>query len=338
MVKGGTSDEDNLIVLCPTCHDNVHLEHITADQLRLYKRGWVAVCRLRDIGLLCEVGDRELSEILERIRDNSRLDRMVHILGEFSGGRRPAVVDPVPQLVTTLIDIMENSAGQMSTTASVKKSLAKEFFTFYQLLHRMRNNTLHIKQLLDTDKHLDGEPTNLHKTDMPKLIHDQAATVFSMYRLLVEKWEFFELYIPDFSYHLWALFNCREGILCPIAHGCHHPDMDSAITVFTRLDSEMITRDFVRWIPFFDLAAHKDHYHPTVNHLYDVHGYEFLTFNVAMKNSENFRFLSKELERIISQLTDAIKRFGEFLREHFDMPDILEVNKNCELRNPRPWG
>lgn len=38
VAKGGTNEEENLVVLCPTCHRLAHRYHLTARQLNLYKR------------------------------------------------------------------------------------------------------------------------------------------------------------------------------------------------------------------------------------------------------------------------------------------------------------
>jgi hypothetical protein len=273
------------------------------------------------------MGDEELTEILKRKKEHSGGDRIGYLLGKFAHSRGSTVIDPVPQLVAKLVEIMQGSASRMATTTTVRKRLGKEFFALYRLLHRMRNNTVRIKEVLEADVHAEGEPTELAKTDMPRLIEDQANAVFSMYKLLMDKWEFFELYVPEFSYHLWALFNRREGVLLPIAYGAQHPKTESAMTVFSKLDEEMMAKDFVQWVPFFHSTPSMDHYHPTVNRLYDLHNREFLTIDIGKKSTEQFRFLSAESERIHSGLTQVIERFGAFLREHFDMSDILEIGE-----------
>ena len=46
--EGGPNTEDNLMVICPTCHAKIHRfrSSYTVDQLRMYKERWVRLCGL----------------------------------------------------------------------------------------------------------------------------------------------------------------------------------------------------------------------------------------------------------------------------------------------------
>ena len=46
--EGGPNTEDNLMVICPTCHAKIHRfrRSHTLDQLRMYKERWVRLCGL----------------------------------------------------------------------------------------------------------------------------------------------------------------------------------------------------------------------------------------------------------------------------------------------------
>jgi len=47
--EGGPNSEDNLIIICPTCHAKIHRirGRYTPTQLKMYKEKWVNICALR---------------------------------------------------------------------------------------------------------------------------------------------------------------------------------------------------------------------------------------------------------------------------------------------------
>jgi len=317
---GGTDEYENLIVLCPTCHDNVHMEHITSDQLRLYKKRWIAACRLIEMGKHRFFDRSELRKFLEFEKTNYA-DRVAYLSKQFKGYKPSSVVDPITPLLSKLVSLLEDASQRISTSADVRKKLGADFFRIYKLLNRVLDNTGKIKEVLDNDTHSDGEETHLEKTNMPRLVGDQAKTIFELYKQLVDKWELFELYIPDFSCHLWALFNRREGLLLPITDGLQGEQTRGIVTIFSRLDELMVKQVFVDWIPYFKSHAFME-YHPTVNRFYNVHNRDFVNFDISKKNASQFGFLSCELARIMGELHTIIKRFGLFLKDNFEIDEL----------------
>ena len=126
--EGSKNDYENLVVLCPTCHDNIHMRHISPSQLHLYKFQWITLCKQGLVAAsLDETGERS--------------HRAMYLLERGSGWHgeaAPGFVDPSAPLVSTIVELIERACSALTIKEAEKSRIGPEMFTFYQLLDRMK--------------------------------------------------------------------------------------------------------------------------------------------------------------------------------------------------------
>ena len=121
--KGGSAHEDNLIVLCPNCHQHRYhrSKEFTPDQLQLYK------AKLKEEN---EVNRRlllNLEEIKSQIGNTPIPELEEKLKCELSEATRNVVTDRSPIVHQTITDIAEDLAKRQLLGEGARKAIELEF-------------------------------------------------------------------------------------------------------------------------------------------------------------------------------------------------------------------
>lgn len=303
--EGGTNDYDNLVVLCPTCHDNVHMRHISPSQLRLYKHQWISLC---SAGLVVASLDEK----------QKRFPSALYLLEESHGGKY-GFIDPTP-FVNTVADLVEHACSALAIPENEVSKICPEMFKFYQLLVRMKKNCARMRVILESNLQPDGEKSDIfEKTDLHRIVEDQSQTVFTLFEHLITRADLFEVFIPGFSDHLWSLLNCREGVLRSIIYG--HYDSETSVELFVKVD-QLAKEAGLEWTPYFE-GLHDSEYHPELNRAYGVEYSRFIVVDMSTKNTRAYQYVSKHLKGLETTLEIAKDKFAKLLRDNFNLRELV---------------
>lgn len=120
---GGTDDEENLIVLCPNCHQQRYHRNkeFTPDQIRLYKMGLKEKSQIEHRLLL------NLNEIKERIGQVSAEELTAQLQEELSAAAK--LIDPQysPRLHETVVETAKELANRRELPGGARHAIEVEF-------------------------------------------------------------------------------------------------------------------------------------------------------------------------------------------------------------------